>query len=840
MADESTPNPNEVPKREPGVLIGVEWYKKGPVTLDEDEKRAFKDLCVKLQTREMAPRREQIIMVWKKRLFDRGFQHLLPQRNGGWQLPAIGSGYNPQDQDSRSMFVINIYASYRQIITSVMTREVPKAHFEPIDPDSDVDINAAEGAEKLEEKIERDNQMKSKMEDMSRFLWTDGLAVFHSMYVLDGQQFGYESEEEEAVPEDEDKISDEETDEQDEEADKSAEPEQDEAVGESSDGDSEESGESAESSEPKSRKPKGHEVIKVGGALEWKLPMKAGCLAECPWAQGNEEIDLQIARAKYPDVADLLKPASGGPGGDDIDRLARISVKLGMMENFNMTDNQVFDVTEQKTFFRPAAMLEVADDLMRESLIKKFPLGAYVIFCGETFCCAYNTSMDDHLSLVFANSGDGIHRPGLGDWVVPVQEILNNWLELANDYFTRGVPNRWMDNEMFNVKALRDQVNTVGATHPFDREPGVTMAEVIWEETPVQFPEQLVVFIEMFRGSLAQMLCGAVDALSGGGDTSATDTVGGMIVQRDQAIGRIGLPWRRIKEAICKVKLQAVRILANNCDDPIKLTGSEAVTIEMQTLRGDFYAFPDVDENFPVSHTERQNQLAKLFTDAVSNPTLGELLFTPDNLELFQRVNGMDDFTFQVVASRDKQLGEATILLEADPEPNPKIAQAQQQLKALQTTAIQAANSGQQPDPQHIQQAQQLQQAMASLPPMTSSVPVRYFDDHATELWVCTKILNSPKGREMANGDEDEQKGYANLELHAKEHEAALKEKQAAAQSQAPKPTKAPSISISSKDLPPKELAAATTAAGVPSNPADFEQAEVADAVAKHPANIVQ
>src|SRR4029077_7987353 len=124
--------------------------------------------------------------------------------------------------------------------------------------------------------------------------------------------------------------------------------------------------------------------------------------------------------------------------------------------------------TEQKTFFRPAALLEIPE-AMRESIIRKFPKGVYVIFCGQTFCQAWNCSMDDHLSLVFANSGDGVHRPGLGDWVVPVQEVLNNWMELANDYFTRGVPNKWMDNEMFSVEALRDQTNVPGAVHPFDR-----------------------------------------------------------------------------------------------------------------------------------------------------------------------------------------------------------------------------------------------------------------------------------------------------------------------------------------------------------------------------------
>ena len=835
MADESTPN--DVPHHAPGELTAVEWYKDGPVELTQDEQNAFKDLCTKLQTREQAPRREEIILDWKKRLYDRGFQHILPTRNGGWQLPAVGSGYNPQDQDSRSMFIVNIYASYRQIITSVITREIPKAHFEPDDPDSDVDITASEGAEKMESYVERDCNIRGLMEDMSRFLWTDGRAVFQSMYVLDAQRFGYEDEDEEpaVVPEDEDQTGEEEELGESENADEeSTEPEPMETVGESSDGGGEEdSGESEEVGEPKGRKPKGNRVIEVGGALEWKLPMKANCLAECNWAQTSKEIDLQIARARYPEVADHIQPESGGPGGDDIDRLARINVRLGVIDNYNTTNNQSFDVTEQKTFFRRAALLEMPDQTMREGLIRKFNKGAYVIFCGQTFCRAWNLSMDDHLSLVFANSGDGVHRPGLGDWVVPVQEVLNNWLELANDYFTRGVANKWMDNEMFNVQALRDQTNVPGSVHPFDREPGVTMEEVIWEETPLQFPEQLTVFIQMFKGELPQLLCGATDALSGAGDAVATDTSSGLIVQRDLAIARIGLPWRRIKEAVVQTKYQAIRILAANSEDAVKIAGNEAIVVEMESLRGNFHAYPDVDENFPASHTERQNQLTKLFADAVSNPTLGELLFTPDNLELFQRVNGMDDFTFQIVASRDKQLGEAALLLEADPEPNPKLAQAQQQLTMLQAKGLQAAQAGGQPDPQDVQQAQQLQQAIATMPPMVSSIQPRHFDDHATELWVCTKLLNSPKCRAMVTGDEDEKQGYANLELHAIEHEAELQKKQA--QNAAPKPTKAPSISISSKDLPPKELAAATTAAGVTADPKDFEAQEVADAAAKHP-----
>ena len=137
MGDESTVKTNDAPNYPPGTLIGVEWYKDDKVPLDPEEQNALKELIRDLSNRDMAARREEVILIWKKRLYDRGFQHLLPQRNGGWQLPAVGTGYNPQDVNSRSMFVTNIYTPYRETIAAALTREIPTSHFGPVDPDSD-------------------------------------------------------------------------------------------------------------------------------------------------------------------------------------------------------------------------------------------------------------------------------------------------------------------------------------------------------------------------------------------------------------------------------------------------------------------------------------------------------------------------------------------------------------------------------------------------------------------------------------------------------------------------------------------------------------------------------
>ena len=176
----------------PGVLAPAEVNKQSPaLKFEDDEKTAIKGLNKKIAQRDMPARREQIIRVWEARLFDRQFQHLLPRQNGGWELPAFGTGYGRGEEEDRSQWEIDIYSSYRKIICAALTREVPGSRFEPADPDSDRDITASSNSEKLKTKIIRDNRMRELQGETARFLWTDGVGVHFTRYVLDAQAFGF-------------------------------------------------------------------------------------------------------------------------------------------------------------------------------------------------------------------------------------------------------------------------------------------------------------------------------------------------------------------------------------------------------------------------------------------------------------------------------------------------------------------------------------------------------------------------------------------------------------------------------------------------------------------------
>lgn len=841
MADEEK---QEVEKSEPGELVGVEWTRKGTVECSKEEQNSIKTLLTKLFSRDSPPRREEIIRIWERRLFDRGFQHILPLRQGGWALPAQGTGYGYGEESSKSNYETNIYNSFQQMISAALTREVPNVRFKSSKPHDDAGITAAQSAEVLKIKIVRSNKMLTLLGDAARLLWTDGRVIFETCYMKDAARFGHKPDPEEVVPEDEEKQN---------EADESEEEHADDNVSSGSDAGSvraggnehehsedsegtggsetgEETGDGEEEKESEGEKdlekePNGQEVICVGGALEWKLPIRANCLEACGYAIRSQEIDQHKGKAKYPDVADNITPSKGGPGGDDLDRLARLNVEQGMMDSYNTADSEANTVTEVKAYIRPWQLLEL-DDANRDSIMEKFPCGMQVVFCGDTFCEARDEAMDDHLTLLHALPGDGMHRAGLGDWLLPIQKVLNNWLELANDYFVRGVPDTWMDNEMFDVEAIREQVNLPGERHPFQREPGVTMDQVIWQEQPPTFPEQLTLFINDFKGETAQLLCGAFPALFGG-DTGSNDTMGGIMLQRDQALGRLGLTWRRLKEAMASVFMNAVQCLAKNHDDPIFVQDKVSVMVEMADLKGDMFCYPEVDENFPETPTQKQNRIVQVIQDATTNPMLGQIIDDPDNLELVKDAVGLENFVIKALESRDKQLGEIEVMLQSGPIPNPAIAQAKQQIQMLL-----AAN------PQDPQVAQ-LMQAAQALPPLVSSEPIDVeCDDHEIEAATALRFINSPRGRAMRNGEEEERASFANIRLHYIEHRDEFKKQQAAGQPPPPGP-KPPSISANVKDMTPDEAAQALAMSGIKSDAQNIATTRATNEAAKHPKEAV-
>jgi hypothetical protein len=773
-------NPTEKSKYVLGELAGVEYSKEPNQELTEDEKAAVKELCAVAARRDFPARLLEVVQSWESALFFRGFQFLLPQKGGGWKIPGESTGYGPSMQMDLSLLPTNIYSANAQIIISTLTRAVPNVRWAPQDAGNAAQITAAESAYKFVKVIERNNDLVKIQTDASRYLWTDGRFCYYTRFVKDGQQFGWEEDDQpdDIIPENEPPEGGEAP------APVSASPENPPEVNPEAAAEVPVEGAPEEAPVPKKRTPRGQEVRTAHGKLEVKLvPMFANNISECDCVQFETEVDESRAKGMFPEVADEIKAGQTGLTEGQIARLARLNVKLGMQSTYITSDSVAKDVTLQRSWFRTSALMGVKDEGVRDSLIAKFPDGMVVCYAGETLCYARNEGMDDCWALGNAFSGDGQNRNALGTSLLPIQKRINNWLDLMNDYFIRTVAKKWMDSKAFAVDAIKAQPNVPGDIGPFKRQPGVPVNELIFVEPVPAHNPSLPDFVKEYIGPISQLIGGAYPALSGG-DTGSNDTKGGIITQRNQALGRLGQTWHAIQNAEATSMGQAVRWGAKCRDKSIneRIPGGEAIQLEINNLKANILCYPEADDSFPESHIDKQNRLTQFMQESAKNPVLQEVFFNAANLEFLQGGLGLTDLVIKQVVSRNKQLAEIELLLKAAPVPNPMIEQAKEKAAQLMGMGVDAA---------HFDQAQV---EAEQLPPEVSSVPIDpQNDDDETEADTCWLWINLPEGRKAKRTHPD---GFKNISLHRQEHLANAAKKAGVGQ-----PKKPPSVSINYKDV---------------------------------------
>ena len=754
----------QVQQFQPGELVATDAT-DSRVEVAEERKPVLKGLASKVAQRDLVSRRLEVRDAWKARYFDRGNQHLFNGPKGSWVLPAmVLTGGQSYDDHARET---NIYLAFRDILTASLTAGLPSVRFEPQDPNNPADMSASENAEKMRLIIERDNNMVVAQEDVARYLFTDGRSCIYTRHLLDGQRFGYRND----MPE---------------------EQEEDSYLPETG-------GEGPDTAQgPAKGEPRGQEVIRAYGVLEVKLPIQARDQCACSYLQFSEEVDITTAKALYPDVADEITPAQAPTAESDYERLARTSIMMGMRPSSMTSDSMTYNTTIQRTWLRPSFFMEENDDDNRQWLFENFPNGAMVVVAGSVFCEARDESMDDHWTTIHARPGDGMHRPALGSPAIPIQEKINDLVDLMQEQCMHQIPATWVDPSI-DIAGLS---NTKSRPKDYFKAPkdstvGRSIADLFYTEPQIALAEGFMAYLQWLFGDCLQMLTGGYPALFGG-NTGSNDTASGIASQRDQALGRIGLTWRNMKAGYSQIVKQAVQAAAQYRKEriagevPGKDGKTQKIAIDPQDLKGNIRCFPDTDENFPESWVAKRAVWQQIIDMAAKNPVLATLLSIPRNLRLAKDKVGVPELNIPGSDSSEKQLGEIMLLMQAAPVPNPQIQQLQEQ---AETTAQQALASGQPIDPMAAQAAQQqVEQQIQSLPPLVSSVPIDPdLDDHASEIAEIKTWANSPEGiKSKAENPE----GFQNVLLHYKEHQQAMGTQQPQA------PGKPVAEQINFKDLP--------------------------------------
>ncbi|MHB8484257.1 MAG: hypothetical protein ACYDCM_00800 [Candidatus Acidiferrales bacterium] len=714
--------------------------------LPERLQNAVRRLVLELASESEISRRAEIRRIKQAHQFWRGLQYLWwSERDQNWHLPFEQKATDESSLEDmpRYEFVTNIYQAFGLSIISVLSQDIPRVRFFPQSAESETDVSSAKSASEVSKLIERNNRIGNLIVEEAFHLWTGGKVGAYVRYVVDGQRFGFHPETE--LDERQVKIGG---------GWICGECGAETAQGpESSKGQTDCAACGALLTEENyvpeevvtvpagvrtTRVANGQEVVTIVGALELKTPPWANEIHEYPFLQWNMEVHQARLRAAYPHAARRIGAPVASGDSAQYERLARLEQSQGGPVTAGGDFNPNL-ITFQRTWLRPWTFYQLDDEALRDELLAIFPDGCYAAFAGDVYCESRNENMDDHWRVMHAMPGDGSSgRPALGDALISVQERFNTLSNLQIETYEYGIPPIYADSEVLDFDALQSQTAEPGAHYPAKAKPGQSLAAGFFQPQAARVPPDLAGHAADLMGPVAQFLTGAFPALFGGAMTN-TSTASGYAMARDQAMGRIGLVWRRMKFFHADLMLAAVDCFRKNRPGDVEVTllgpgaAFESKWIRLVDLKGELFSYPETDEQYPTQWADQRTVLMQLMANP--DPRLQAVLGDPSNLGLLKRLIGLDELVIPDEESRTKQYREIAQLLQEQP--------------------VVRADSG--------TGAEQM---------LPSIVPDEFADNHVVELDACKRWFSSDAGQVAKI---EAPAGYANVRGHAQMHEQFLR-----------------------------------------------------------------
>jgi hypothetical protein len=714
--------------------------------------QALRQLELQYRTEAIVARRHEIREYKRARFFWQGNQYLL-----GWEsdrmdfrMPegsTFGLSMNEEqnlESGGRYQFVTNFYQALGLSFIAVVSSDVPTVNWFPQSAQNEIDITAAKAASDAEKLIEENNKVEELLTWIGFYLWTDGKVGGYVRYVADGQQFGFkDSPVMAAQPQ---KLGD--------DTFSCTNCGSDTPPGQmfagmicpncgtqlGQDNFKEAPTVNVPVVTSTKRVPNGQEVISIIGGLELNTPVWASYQHQMPYLQWQLEVHKAKLKAAYPLVADKILP--GNPtGADDVyNRSARLAVEQGLPTT-HPGDALVSLVTFTRNWIRPWAFFEIEDKDIREDLLALFPDGAYCAFAGDTYCESRSEGMDDHWRICHALPGDGQNRPGVGHSFISPQERYNILSNMQMECAEFGIPPIYADPQVLDFDSLSNQTAEPSQHYPARAKPGQPLEAGFFQPAPAQMPPDAIKYMQDLAGPTGQFLTGIFPAIFGGQtEGGAADTASGYQMQRDQAMGRLGMIWRRIKVFYAELMMLAVDCFRKNRPEDVEIPTLgedgeyEAKIISITDLKGNIQARPEADETYPRMKSQQRAVIQQLFALAPNAPEIAEILSEPSNLREIKTTMGLNDLVIPGEDSANKQLREISQLMQAQP------------IVQQGTDPVTGAPTQQ----------------------MHSTVPVNVLlDRHEVEFKEIERWANSKAG---LAAKAQNPAGFANVQAHAQEH----------------------------------------------------------------------
>lgn len=633
-------------------------------------------LLLDLERVDDIPRREEVKLILQRRLYMRGEQYWWYDNNAGsWYPPnVLPVGFDEQEVSSGSFRnVTNIFQATGLSLSSVITQNNTRAQFFPEKASDPNDVATAKNASKFVDQVHRKNDWSKRMDECGYFMCTDGFFGANVRYISDGEKFGHEERDILApidVPIGPSTVS---CPSCNYEAEGSAE----------SQPTCPDCGQPLVENPPPTATtlqtvgtaqiPKGQEVVSIVPGLQIRRTAYADEQTDFLYMDWVTDIDKSVVIATYPEKEDELTGTSGGDEAGtaaSYERIARRLLYLGSGRHSGVTLEGLG--TFQRAWIRPKAFYRITDKTVRAQLLQLFPKGIKIVFYNGVYCESKAEGMDEAWETMHTMPGEGSIRETLISSILPVQDQLNDCTNLLFEICMNGVPEGFGETGLLDFEGRNEQTASAGNVTPVTLAPNQDIRSKLLFTPAVEPSMAMMKYIEMLLNAIPQFLSGNFPALFGG-DTGTNDTLGGIAIQRNQAMGRIGRVWRNFQNFLANVDAKTVKLFANNHTDDMEVAQQGATGefdtefIRLEDMQGNVVAYPEVDAQFPVLEADVRSLLISLFNGP--NPIFLQTVATPENLEYMFRMMGVSDI--QVPGEQQRKKTNLDIMQLAQEQPQP-------------------------------------------------------------------------------------------------------------------------------------------------------------------------
>jgi hypothetical protein len=435
--------------------------------------------------------------------------------------------------------------------------------------------------------------------------------------------------------------------------------------------------------------PKGMEIISLHGGLELRLPPWCGDFKDYPYLGLVLENHISALRGTFGARAKNLQGGWGAGPYDSWDRFARLALVEPTVSYYGTANQNL--VTFKRYWLKPSLFYMILQKEKRESLLNIFPDGAYIAFADtQKLLDARNERMDEHWRVCHAVEGPGAYTPALGSSTISIQKRYNtihNFIMEWVEYAAAG-QGTFINANVINYKALKSHRKAPGMIYPVRMAVGAPIANNIYETRPGQIAGELFRYADDLK-TLGEFTSGAVPTVAGGTEMSLKPTT--YLSDKESALGRLFPAWLHLKEFWSDVKVLGVKEFSRwrTHDEQYSLIGADGEAqgriIRLTDLNGNFDAYPETNEQFPVLWQQMQQVFMQLVTS--QDPYIHEILSDLDNAAFGKAMLGLPDLYVPGEDDRLKQRHEIALLLTQKPTVggmtvNPQTGQQQPQLMA--------------------------------------------------------------------------------------------------------------------------------------------------------------